>query len=90
MRDFSEWELRRLQLELQRVEEDYTELNNFFGSEAFNFTEELSQQAATEMMLEDASFVDDDDQSDGLLMSIDGVDDRSNMQILHEEKFIII
>ena len=35
MRNFNEWELRELQLELQQLDEDFVELNNFFASEAF-------------------------------------------------------
>jgi hypothetical protein len=90
MRDFNEWELRRLQLELQQIDEDYTELNNYFRSESFNFSEEFSDESTADMVSEDANFIDSDDDSIELLTSIDAADERSVEQMLIEKKFIII
>lgn len=60
MRNFNEWELRELQLELQRLDEDYEELNNFFSSEAFLFSNEYSDERVVDMAPENAFLADAD------------------------------
>lgn len=89
MLDFNEWELRRLQLELQQIDEDFTKLNHYFCSESFSFSEEFSDESAADMASEDASLADFDDYSIGLLTSIDVADERNDEQMLIEKKFII-
>ncbi len=44
MNDFSEMELRELNIELQQLEDDFAELNEMFGSEELNFSEESSEE----------------------------------------------
>ena len=90
MLDFNECELRRLQLELQQIDEDYTELNNYFCSESFNSSKEFSDESTADMVSEDANLADFDDHSIGLLTSIDAADERNDEQMLIEKKFIII
>lgn len=88
MRNFNEWELRKLQLELQQIDEDFLELNNFFGSEAFISSNGLSSdEGVADMDSEDLNFADFD-QSIGLLSSKDAADEKDDEQILMEE-FII-
>jgi hypothetical protein len=90
MRDFNEWELRKLQLELQQIDEDFTELNSYFRSKSFSFSKEFSDESTADMVSEDASFADCDDHSIRLLTSIDAADERNDDQMLIEKKFIII
>ena len=89
MQDFNEWELRKLQLELQQIDEDFAELNNYFCSESFNSSKEFSDESTVDMVSEDANFADFGDHSIGLLASIDAADQRNDEQMLIEEKFII-
>ena len=90
MLDLNEWELRRLQLELQQIDEDFTKLNHYFCSESFNSSKEFSDESTADMVSEDASLADFDDYSIGLFTSIDVADERNDEQMLIEKKFIII
>jgi hypothetical protein len=87
MRNFNEWELRELQLELQQLDEDFVELNNFFASEAFIFSNKFSGERAVDMVSEN-TYSADSDRSTGSLSSIDAVEERNDEQMLIE-KFII-
>ena len=82
MRNLNEWELRQIQLELQQLDEDYLEFNNFFESEAFNFSEEIFDECATDLASEETSVVDFDYQEIELLSSIDAVDESNSEQFL--------
>ncbi len=79
MRNYNEWELRRLQLELQQLDEDFTELNNYFGSEAFDFSKELPDEVTADFS----------DPSVGVLTSYDAADERNDVQMMIDEKLII-
>lgn len=89
MRDYDEWELRRLQLELQQLDEDFMELNNYFGSEAFDFSKEFSDESTADMASEDSNVANFSDQSIGILTSIDVADERNDVQKLIEENLSI-
>jgi len=55
MNDFSEMELRELNIELQQIDDDFAELNEMFGSEELNFSEESSEElSALDAALEGA------------------------------------
>ena len=63
MRYFNEWELRELQLELQQLDEDFVELDNFFDSEAFICSNDYVDTRAVgerndEQMLMERFFID--------------------------------
>lgn len=87
MRNYNEWELRALQLELQQLDEEFEELNSFFGSEAFIFSNEFPDERAVDRVTE-ASYSADSDQSIGALSSIDAVEGRYDAQML-VERFIM-
>lgn len=88
MRNFNEWELRRLQLELQQLDEDFTELNNYFNSEAFNFSNEYFDESTTDMVCKNSNVADLNDQSIELFTSIEATDEKNDVQMLLEGKFI--
>lgn len=88
MRNFNEWELRRLQLELQQLDEDFTELNKYFNSETFNFSNKYVNECTTDMALENSNDADPNDQSIELFSSIDATDEDYDVQMLLEGKFI--
>ena len=44
MSNFTEMELRELNIELQQIDDEFAELNEMFGSQGLNFTEESSEE----------------------------------------------
>ena len=55
MSNFTEMELRELNIELQQIDDDFAELNEMFGSEALNFSGESSEElSALDAALEGA------------------------------------
>lgn len=83
MRNFNEWELRALQLELQQLDGDFEELNSFFGSEAFIFSNEFPDERAVDKVV-GASNSADSDQSIGSLSSVDAAEGRYDAQMMIE------
>lgn len=87
MRNYNEWELRKLQLELQQLDEDFTELNHYFNSESFYFSNEDFDESTTDIMVENSHDADFNDQSIALFTSIDATDEEYDVQMLLEGKY---